>query len=383
MVPFLSRLVPMYRGPPASAQCYFPLYLNHYCTNVHSRGARGMGWGKAFFGNGWKGQPWVVIDRRPSVRTEEDFRAVLRQAKETENWVFGLWEDSVLHAPTFGVVASEEVQRRIASALEAYPARRVIEFEQFERAAYEKAGWPPEVIEHVTPRADAQLTPAQFQAPILTTFNDGRDLLGNVSTSDIVFGALTRCPVPVDRAGALRILLTAHGHPGEKFQETPFSAPFHPAEFKNLVRRLRGRCPEDPAGELLRVLADQVPHVVESLRRRPPRALRAHSVGRRRLATAGSNALWPTRRRRVHDNPREDPDEKLRTELKQLTPAQRVLLVAHLESAPIQQALVHVVEEGGWSLAWWKGRKTGRRTSTLGRTRQEVLKKIRAVKREA
>ncbi len=94
-----------------------------------------MSWGEEFFRNGWKGQPWTVIDRRPTVRTEQDLRAVLGRSEQTENWVFGLWEDNVLHAPTFGIVASEEIQRRIISALEAYPARRGMHFLPAARSA--------------------------------------------------------------------------------------------------------------------------------------------------------------------------------------------------------------------------------------------------------
>lgn len=337
-----------------------------------------MSWGEEFFRNGWKGQPWVVIDRNRTVRTEEELRAVLMRAEETENWVFGLSEDSVLHAPTFGVVAPEETQLRIVSALEAYPTRRVEEFEQYERPHYERLGWPREVIEHITPRPDARLTQEHFQAPILTTLNGGTDFLGLVVTSDLVFGALTRCNVPIDRAGALRILLTVHGDPGEKFAETPFSAPFHPKEFRPLAARLRWRSPTDPAGELLRVLAEQVPYVMESLRKRPPAERRAHPVGRRRLATAASNALWPTRRRRVHENPREDPDDKLRRALAKLTSEQRALLDRQLASAPLQKALVYAIEQGEWSVRWWKeGPGEHRSTSTLRRMRQEILRKVR------
>jgi len=59
----------------------------------------------------------VVIDRKSTVHTEEEFRAVLEQSSQTENWVFGLWTERLLHAPTFGVVAPEDVQQRIISAL--------------------------------------------------------------------------------------------------------------------------------------------------------------------------------------------------------------------------------------------------------------------------
>ena len=290
---------------------------------------------------------------------------MLEASPKTENWVFGLWEDTVLHAPTFGVLAPEEIQRRIISALEAYPARRVAEFEQFERPQYERMSWPPEVIEHMTPRLDAQLTAEHFSSPILTTAEDGLGFVGIVATWDMVFGALTRCHVPIDRAAALRLLLTAHGDPGEKFEETPFSAPFHPAQFKRLVPRLHGRSPTDSSGELLRVLADQVPHVMESLRKKPAPTRRAHAVGRRRLATAASNVLWPTRRRRVNENPRPDPDEKLRALLASLTRNQRAFLDVLLDRAPLQKALVQHVEQGAWSVGWWKSAPATRSTRRL------------------
>ena len=343
-----------------------------------------MEWAEQFFQDGWTDQPWVVIDRKPAVCREEEFRAVLGRAKQTENWVFGLWEDSVLHAPTFGVVASGEIQLRIISALEAYPARRVVEFEQFERPNYEKAGWPHDVIEHMTPRPEAQLTAEHFNSPILTTAHEAREFVGTVATWDMVFGALTRCEVPIDRAAALRILLTVHGDPGEEFEKTPFSAPLHPAEFGGLVGRLWGRSPNDPSGELLRILADQIPRVVSSLRKRPPTERRAHPVGRRRLATAASNVLWPTRRRRVSENPREDPDDKLRSALGMLTSEQRQTLDTQLARAPLQKALVDEVEQGNWSVRWWKGRSgVHRTTSTLRRMRQEILRKVRAAAGDA
>ncbi len=342
-----------------------------------------MSWGEQFFRDGWKGQPWVVVDRNPAARNEAEFRSILERSKDTSGWVFGFYEDKILHAPTFGVVAPDEIQVRIISALEAYPARRATEFEQSERSEYERLGWPQGVIAHMTPNPDAELQAELFKSPILTTCENGQHYLGCVTGLDIVFGALIRHrEIPIDFGTAIRILLSCHGDPGAGFEKTPFLAPFHPGEFLRLLARVHGRCPADRPGELLRILARHIPVVVQSLRARPPRPDRLFSVARRRLATAVSNELWPTRRRMIHERPRDPPDERLRRELGQLTYQQRNLLAMHLHKAPRQEALVECVEKGDWSLAWWKARTGRKPNSTLGRTRQEVFKKIGIVKRE-
>lgn len=327
-----------------------------------------MSWGERFFRGGWRDQPWVVVDRNSAARNEAEFRSVLERSKDTGGWVFGFYEDSILHAPTFGVVASEETQVRIISALEAYPARRAAEFE-FERLFLERAGWPRNVIEHEAPNPNAELQVELFKSPILTTCENGRHFLGRSTGLDMVFGALIRHrEMPIDFVTAIRILLSCHGDPGVGFEKTPFMAPFHPDEFPRLLGRVHGRCPADRRGELLRILARHIPDVVHSLRARPPRPERLFSVARRRLATAAARDLWPTRRRRVREQPREHPDEKLRRELSELRPRQRDLLEALLDKAPLQGALVRHVEQGGWSLAWWRETTGRRRNSTLGRT---------------
>lgn len=342
-----------------------------------------MSWGERFFRGGWRGQPWVVVDRNPAAQDEAEFRAILERSKDTDGWVFGFYKDSILHAPTFGVVAPQEIQLRIISALEAYPARRAAEFEESERSAYERAGMPRHILEHETPNPNAELQAELFNSPILTTLEDGRHFLGRSGGLDAVFGALIRHrEIPIDFPTAIRILLSCHGDPGAGFEKTPFVAPFHPDEFPRLLARVHGRCPADRRGELLRILARHIPAVVESLRARPPRADRLYSVARRRLATAAARDLWPTRRRRVHEQPREHPDEKLTRELSQLTRQQRDVLDTMLDKAPLQRALVQHVEQRGWSLAWWKETTGKRRTSTLGRTRQEILKKIGFAKKE-
>lgn len=343
-----------------------------------------MSWGERFFRGGWKGQPWVVVDRNPAAQDDVEFRAILDRSKDTDGWVFGFYKDNVLHAPTFGIVAPEETQLRVISALEAYPARRAAEFEQFERPFLERTGWPRDVIEHETPKPDAELQVELFKSPILTTGANGQHFLGRSTGLDMAFAALIRQrEIPIDFVTSVRILLGCHGDPGAGFEKTPFVAPFHPDEFPRLLARVHARCPADPRGEVFRLLARHVPAVVESLRARPPRPERLHSVARRRLATAAARELWPTRRRRVYEQPRQDPDDKLRGELSQLTREQRDLFERLLDKAPLQRALVRHVEQGGWSLAWWKGARGRRRNSTLGRTRQEILKKIKFVAKDS
>lgn len=144
---------------------------------------------------------------------------------------------------------------------------------------------------------------------------------------DIVLHALVaRTDVDVDGALALLILLTCHGKPADvkhmtqadgtvvphlTFSDSAFTQPFHPERFKQIRVALRNRLTANSGDSrkaaLLQVLAEHVPGVIASLRRRPPVGGRTvHSVTRSRLAESVSDALLG-RSRRARRGRRGDP----------------------------------------------------------------------------
>jgi hypothetical protein len=80
---------------------------------------------------------------------------------------FGAFSRRILHAPTYDVHATEEVQRHIVEAIRQFPARRAAEFQTFERPSYERLGWPSTVLDQIAPHADAPLKGATFICPVL------------------------------------------------------------------------------------------------------------------------------------------------------------------------------------------------------------------------
>ena len=93
------------------------------------------------------------------------------------------------------------------------------------------------------------------------------------------------------------------------FAASAFTQPFHPERFTQI--RLALQATTDSTSErravLLRLLAEHIPGVITSLRRKPPPASRTvHSVARSRLAESVSDALLG-RSRRVRRGHRDDP----------------------------------------------------------------------------
>jgi hypothetical protein len=235
----------------------------------------------------------------------------------------------ILDAPTFDIHADTATRLRIVGAIGESPARRAAEFDQLWRPHWEARGLPPALITQITPRPDEPLTQESFNWPILlaATESDTRKLvlLGSLASMDILLPALVaQDDVDVDDALALLVLLTCHGKPAEvknetladgtvvprlTFSDSAFTQPFHPQRFTQI--RLALRATTDSTSErraaLLRLLAEQIPGVITSLRRKPPSARRTvHSVARSRLAESVSDTLLG-RSRRVRRGQRDDP----------------------------------------------------------------------------
>jgi hypothetical protein len=235
----------------------------------------------------------------------------------------------VLDAPTFDIHADAATQLRIVEAIRESTTRRATEFDQYWRPHWEAKGLPAALITQITPRPDEPLTEESFNWPVLvvaTEPNTGKlVLLGSVASMDILLSALVdRHDVDVDDALALLVVLTCHGKPADVKYETDadgtvvprltlaasaFTQPFHPERFTQI--RLALRATTDSTSErraaLLRLLAEHIPSVIMSLRRKPPPASRTvHSVARSRLAESVSDALLG-RSRRARRGQRSDP----------------------------------------------------------------------------
>ena len=287
-------------------------------------------WPEGFYGRGWSGPdgwyPWVVLERVAC--SARRFDQALREAQARDGWAFGLCSYRILDAPTFDFHADTATQLRIVRAIVESPARRATEFDQFWRPHWEARGLPPGLITQITPRPDEPLTEESFNWPVLLVATEPDTgklvLLGSVASMDILLSALVdRHDVDVDDALALLVLLTCHGKPADVKYETDadgtvvprltfaasaFTQPFHPERFTQI--RLALRATTDSIRErraaLLRLLAEHIPGVVTSLRRKPPSASRTvQSVARSRLAESVSDALLGrSRRARAHtDDP--------------------------------------------------------------------------------
>jgi hypothetical protein len=288
-------------------------------------------WAEEFYAHGWHGPhgcyPWVVVER--VVSTARRFEQALREARATEGWAFGLCSYRVLDAPTFDIHADTAARQRIVGAIRESATRRATEFDQYWRPHWEAKGLPAALITQITPRPDEPLTEESFNWPVLLVATEPDTgklvLLGSLASMDILLHALVaRHDLDIDEALALLVLLTCHGKPAEVKYETAadgtvvprftfaasaFTQPFHPERFTQI--RLALWATTDSTSErraaLLRLLAEHIPGVITSLRRKPPPASRTvHSVARSRLAESVSDALLG-RSRRERRGHRDDP----------------------------------------------------------------------------
>ena len=299
-------------------------------ASISHRLAPAGDWAEEFHARGWPGPdgwyPWVVLERVAC--SGRRFDRALREAQARDGWAFRLCSYRILDAPTFDVHADTATQLRIVGAIRESAARRATQFAEFWRPHWEARGLPSALITQIAPRPDEPLTAKNFNWPVLLVatepVTDKLVLLGSVASMDILLHALVdRHDVAVDEALGLLVLLTCHGKPADvkyetqangtvvphlTFSDSAFTQPFHPERFKQirLVLRATTDSIRERRAALLRLLAEHIPGVVTSLRRKPPSASRTvHSVARSRLAESVSDALLGrSRRARAHtDDP--------------------------------------------------------------------------------
>ncbi len=288
-------------------------------------------WAEEFYCRGWRGPdgycPWVVLERVAC--SPRRFDQALREARARDGWAFGLCSYHILDAPTFDIHADTATHLRIVEAIREAPGRRAAEFDQFWRPHWGARGLPPALITQITPRPDEPLAEKGFTWPVLLFASEPDTgklvLLGSVASMDILLHALVaRHDVDVDDTLALLVLLTCHGKPADvkyetnadgtvvprlTFSASAFTQPFHPERFRQLRLALRATTdsPSERQATLLRLLAEHIPGVITSLRRKRPSPSRTvHSVARSRLAESVSDAVLG-RSRRVRQRRRDDP----------------------------------------------------------------------------
>jgi len=264
------------------------------------------GWGREFFERGWRGRPWVVLKRLEASGSDLD-RIVDESRGRGGGWLFEYCTYHLLHAPLHHVWASKADCARIARSIEGFPAQRVKEFESVERRSWLSQGVPPSILDQTAPRLDWRPTVSRFRFPVLA-FGQGEKggeftFLPGFGSFDLVLSAWVReGPDLVSDPLALLVLLTCHGNPAKNDSRSLFSSPLHPTRFKAIRKALRERTgADDPrtiADELQQTLLRHVPGVIASLRVRPPKPGRMHSVARSRLAEAVCRELLPGRRQR-------------------------------------------------------------------------------------
>jgi len=279
-------------------------------------------WAEELYSSGWSGSegryPWVVLERVAC--SPRRFKQALRAAQARDGWAFGSCSYRILDAPTFDIHANTATRLRIVGAIRESPALRAAEFDQFWRPHWEARGLPQALITQITPRPNEPLTEKNINWPVLLVATEPHTrklvLLGSVASMDILLHALVaRQDVGIDEALALLVLFTCHGKPADVKYEThadgtlvprltfwasAFTQPFHLKRFTQI--RLALRATADSTSErkaaLLQLLAEHIPGVVTSLRRKPPFARRTvHSVARSRLAESVSDALLGRSRR--------------------------------------------------------------------------------------
>ncbi len=305
------------------------------------------GWAKAFFDQGFRGQPWVILKRSPP-SAEQAERIIGEALSRGGGWLPTFFTYEVLHAPAFEVWASPQDQERVVTAIEAFPIQRAAHFQTSERPLLEAFGLPAPTIEDIAPRADQPLHSANFRWPILAVEEDpvtnGFVLTGRLSSLNMLFASVVGDPaVQIDQALALSILLTCHGDPGVDFAKSPFARPLHPDRLRQVHAALRERHPEADqeflAAEIRRLLLVQVPQVVTSLRQTPPRTTSLHRAARSRLAERVSDDALPGRRSRPRQEPwwrllEALPGSTRRRYLRSLTPGERDELRARQQETP-------------------------------------------------
>lgn len=263
-------------------------------------------WAEQFFEQGWRGRPWVVLKRLEA--SGPNLYGIVDEARNRGGgWLFGYCRYELLHAPTHSVWASKADFARLFRAIEAYASQRVHEFETRERESWLAQGVPPSVVDQTAPRLDWRPDPAKFKFPVLV-FAQGEKggeftFLPGFVSFDVVLSAWVReGPTLVSDPLALLVLLTCHGDPAKNDSRSLFSNPLHPTRFRAIQRALRARTGSDDAktiaDELQQALLRQVPGVIASLRERPPKPGRMHSIARSRLAEAVCRDLLPGRRQK-------------------------------------------------------------------------------------
>ena len=264
------------------------------------------GWGREFFERGWRGRPWVVLKRLEASGSDLD-RIVDEARDRGGGWLFEYCTYHLLHAPLHHVWASKADCARIVRSIEGFPAQRVKEFESVERLSLLSQGVPPAILDQTAPRLDWRPTVSRFRFPVLVFGQDEKGgeftFLPGFGSFDLVLFAWVRDgPELVSDPLALLVLLTCHGNPAKNDVGALFSNPLHPTRFRAVRMALRERTGADDsktiADELQQVLLRQVPGVIASLRERPPKPGRMHSVARSRLAEAVCRELLPGRRQR-------------------------------------------------------------------------------------
>lgn len=276
-------------------------------TGPPSRGQPGvLGWGGEFVQKGWRGRPWVVLKRlEPS---GSDLNRIVDDARgRGGGWVFNYYTYRLVHSPSHNIWASKAELRRMVRAIESYSTQRVHEFEIRERESWLAQGVPSAIVDQAAPRLDWRPHPAKFKFPVLV-FAQGEGggeftFLPGFGSFDVVLSAWVReGPDLVSDPLALLVLLTCHGNPAKNDSRSLFSSPLHPTRFRAIRRALRARTgaddPDTIADELQQALLRQVPGVIASLRERPPKPGRMHSVARSRLAEAVCRDLLPGRRQK-------------------------------------------------------------------------------------
>jgi hypothetical protein len=344
---------------------------DHLCHPVRSVSDT-VGSAREFVAHGWRRNPWVVLKRNEPSGPLLD-RLVDNARGRGGGWLFEYYSYELLHAPTHDVWASSADFARMVRAIEAYPAQRAHEFKTKERDSWLAQGVPPAIVAQTAPRLDWRPDPAKFKFPVLvfsqrSAGGEFAFLPGFGSFDPILAAWVREGPEFVSDPLALLVLLTCRGNPAKNDARSLFSNPLHPTRFKAIRAALRARTGSDDAktiaDELQQALLRQVPGVIVSLRERPPKPGRMHSVARSRLAEAVCRELLPGRRQK----PKQDAWWEMARKLKPSVDRafRRSLTVAEVSEVRARQ----------------NGKPTSRRPSTsrtlLARAKAKLTKVLQA-----
>ena len=245
----------------------------------------------------------VILEREWC--SAREFERLLRENRD--GWGFGMYSYRVLHAPQLDIHAPNDHLLQIVRAIREFPPQRAAYFNEYERPGLETSKWPGTLLDQIAPQSETPFSADSFRSPLLLVMPDHDAdkyvLLGSVATFDMVLHEFVARPdLAVDDALAALILYTCHGKPSSghrrTFSKSRFTAPLHPARFKEVRAALRARFAYDPSveidAELEKLLYEHIPTVIESLRCKPRRTA-PFNLGLRPFGTRMQNGLTAQR----------------------------------------------------------------------------------------